>query len=188
MTTPDPIRNKEQILKFRQYYKKDNPNPRNYLLLLTGLNTALRISDILNIRFCDVFDFTSRSVRQHLLLKEQKTGKTSHIFINNQLKAAISEYVNFKELQKNIEPDELLFGISRIQAWRVVKKAADFCGIEGVISCHSLRKTFGYFAWKQGVEPALLMDVFNHSSYAVTKHYLGITQDDRDKIFMDIEL
>ena len=58
----------------------------------------------------------------------------------------------------------------------------------GVVSCHSLRKTFGYHAWRQGVPPVLLMNIYNHSSFQVTKRYLGIEQDDRDRIFKNIEL
>lgn len=54
------------------------------------------------------------------------------------------------------------------------------------ISCHSLRKTFGYHAWKQSVPPTMLMDIYNHSSYQITKRYLGIDQDDKDQVFEKI--
>ena len=60
--------------------------------------------------------------------------------------------------------------------------------MEGVISCHSLRKSFGYYAWKQGISPVMLMNIYNHSSYQVTKRYLGIEQDDRDQVFQTITL
>ena len=38
--------------------------------------------------------------------------------------------------------------ITRIQAFRIIKRAAEACNISGVVSCHSLRKTFGYHAWQ----------------------------------------
>ena len=68
------------------------------------------------------------------------------------------------------------------------RKAAEAVGIEDVIRCHSLRKTFGYHAWKMGTPPALLMEIYNHSSFQITKHYLGIEQDDKDAVFRNIQL
>ena len=56
------------------------------------------------------------------------------------------------------------------------------------ISCHSLRKTFGYQAYNAGVNPTMLMMIFNHSSFAVTKRYLGIEQEDKDQVFLNINL
>ena len=78
--------------------------------------------------------------------------------------------------------------ISRIQAFRIIKDAVDALGFEEHISCHSLRKTFGYQAWREGTEPALLMTIFNHSSYAITKRYLCIDQDDKDQLFLKMNL
>ena len=76
--------------------------------------------------------------------------------------------------------------ICRSQAWRIIKAAAVAVKAVGRISCHSLRKTFGYFAWKAGVQPVMLMDLFNHSSFEITKRYLGITQEDRDAVYLNV--
>lgn len=92
--------------------------------------------------------------------------------------------------------DSIVFGgtksnsepISRQQAYRIIKKAAENVGLTEHISCHSLRKTFGYHAWKQGTQPALLMSIYNHSSYEITMRYLCIAQDDKDKVFCNINL
>lgn len=78
--------------------------------------------------------------------------------------------------------------ISRIQAYRIIHDASNELGFETKISCHSLRKTFGYQAWKQGAEPALIMNIYNHSSYQITKRYLCIDQDDRDSLYQKINL
>ena len=78
--------------------------------------------------------------------------------------------------------------IGRVQAWRIVKEAALAVGVNGQIGCHSLRKSLGYHAWKSGVTAVLLMDIFNHSSFEVTKRYLGITQDERDKVYLELTL
>ena len=78
--------------------------------------------------------------------------------------------------------------INRTQAYRIVRTAASKTVQDDHISCHSLRKTFGYHAWKNGTPPALLMDVYNHSSYRITQQYLGIRQDERDEIYLQLEL
>lgn len=195
MNTAQPIRNNEDLLRFMEYYKTISPNSRNDLMMVMGLNTALRISDILGLRWRDVYDFEQERHKVHLSLVEQKTDKRTLILLNQNVKHALADHM--AQLQgrgRQVNPEDWLFEnqkragnpISRIQAFRIVKKAAAACHLEGVISCHSLRKTFGYYAWRQGVEPAMLMNLFNHSSFANTVRYLGIEQDDRDRIFRDI--
>ncbi|WP_082446722.1 tyrosine-type recombinase/integrase [Cytobacillus solani] len=45
------------------------------------------------------------------------------------------------------------------------------------IGTHTLRKTFGYYFYKQYKDVAALQEIFNHSSPAVAVRYIGITQD-----------
>ncbi len=197
MNTAQPIRDESELVCFKEYYRTVEPNTRNYLMMIMGLNTALRISDILEIRWGDVYDFERQEYRKHLSIVEQKTDKCSLIFLNKNVKEALAEHLSYLIKSGKIpEPDTWVFEnlkrpgnpISRIQAFRIIKKDAEECHLEGVISCHSLRKTFGYHAWQQGTEPVLLMNIFNHSSFRNTVRYLGIEQDDRDRIFRDINL
>ena len=57
MNTAEPIRELEELERFKNYYAYEKPNIRNYTLLCIGLNTALRISDMLMLRWGDVYDF-----------------------------------------------------------------------------------------------------------------------------------
>ena len=163
MSTTQPIRDREALQKFKNYYLLNEANYRNYALIITGLNTALRISDILRLTWNAVFD--GDRIREHIELKEQKTGKTNRILLN-----------------RAENP------LSRYQAYRIIRHAAQMTGLGDNISCHSLRKTFGYYAWKQGIPPAMLMCIFNHSSFQVTRRYLCIDQDDKDAVFSNIKL
>ncbi len=192
MGTTQPIRTKEELKKFTDYYKINKNNPRNYALIVFGLHTALRISDILEITWKEVYDFEQQTFHKYLGLKERKTGKYVNIALNPHIIEALSIW---KE-QISPEPQHRLFckktmplaPLSRSQAYRIVKEASENALHKQNISCHSLRKTFGYHAWKQGTQPALLMDIFNHSSYQITKRYLGIGQDEKDSVYMNIDL
>lgn len=192
MNTAQPIKNLEELEQFKRYYREVKPNLRNYTLLILGLNTALRISDLLSLQWRQVYDFARDSVRSHIVLVEQKTGKHSQIYLNDSIHQALLLYKEDLLENGSFWPEQYLISnhknipLSRSQAWRIIKAAAESCNISGVISPHSLRKTFGYHACKRGVRPAMLMEVFNHSSFEVTKRYLGIEQDDRDEVFRNI--
>lgn len=192
MSTTQPIKNKKDLQALKDYYRSKKPNPRNYLLIIMGLNSALRISDILHLTYGDFFDYQKKKWKSHLTLKEQKTGKTNCIYINREIHDALQRHSGYKEHF----PTDYLFAsrmhseqpLSRFQAYRIIKEAASYAGMPEYVSCHSLRKTFGYHAWKQGVSPVMLMSIYNHSSYQITKRYLCIDQDDKDEVFLKIRL
>lgn len=192
MSTTQPIRNIEQLKQFKNYYRYEKPNARNYMLIIIGLNSALRISDILPLTYGDIYDFYKKEWKTHIAIREQKTGKLNRVLINKEIRSVLEHCSDYSHHQE----DDWLFEsqiqsnmpLSRFQAYRLVKEAAAFAGLNSGISCHSLRKTFGYHAWKQGTPPALLMNIYNHSTYQITKRYLCIDQDDKDEVFEKIQL
>lgn len=191
MAAAEPIRDKRHIKKMTDYYLKKNEF-RNYLLVIMGLHTALRISDLLSLRWRDVVDFQTRIFNRYVHITEKKTGKNKVIALND---LVINELKIYFDVAKHSAPTDFIFSnnrkknpgpINRIQAYRIIKNAAGELNIEGNISCHSLRKTFGYHAWKKQVPIAVIMDIYNHSSFEITRRYLGICQDDRDKVYLEM--
>jgi integrase len=185
MAITQPIRNKNQIRELASFYLKAG-QLRNYVLIILGLNTALRISDLLRLTWDDVYDFENNRVRTRIDIIEKKTRKAKSIVLNS---SAISALTLFAGVSARsgcflIENSRTLKAISRIQAYRLIRAAAEALGFSCRVSCHSLRKTFGYHARKSGVSPAVIMEIYNHSSLSVTRRYLGVTQDDKDAVYM----
>lgn len=191
MSATKPIKNQENIQKLKDYFLGQQ-RYRDYTLVTFGLNTALRISDLLSLTWKDVYHFDTHCFYTYVNVKEQKTGKMNQIYLNVSVIQALSLLL---EHNPDISGDTYIFKsrkgtqpISRIQAYRIIHDAGNALGFETKVSCHSLRKTFGYQAWKQGAEPALIMNIYNHSSYQITKRYLCIDQDDRDSLYQRVNL
>ncbi len=168
-------------------------NPRNFLLLLFGLNTDLRIGDILPLKVKDV------TAGNYIDIIEQKTGKQKRFPINKTLRREIDKYIKDKQLK----PWDYLFEsqkkctepgkegqkkpISREQAWKILNKAAKQFGIHH-IGTHSMRKSFGYHMYQKTQDIAMLMEMFNHSSPDITLRYIGINQERIDDAVADFSL
>lgn len=193
MSTTQPIKKPDDIERLKQYFYR-NGELRNYALITLGVNTALRISDLLRLKWQDVWNFNTYSFREHVIITEQKTGKVANIYLNTSCRTCLKELQ--QSLPDGVIPSGYIFRsrtgnnrpISRNRAYVIIKKACRSLGYEDNISCHSLRKTFGYHAWKQGIYPTVIMSIYNHSSMEITKRYLSIEQDDKDEVFKNIML
>lgn len=182
MNTVDPIRDIEQIRKMKDYLI--TRNYRDYILFILGINTGLRISDLLNLKVSDVKD------KYHIIIKEQKTGKEKKFLLNDQTREEIKRYVEHKD-----EDDHLFYSkrnrsaaIDRTMAYRILNEAAEATGLETRIGTHTLRKTFGFHLYQQKKDVALLQYLFNHSSPSVTLRYIGINQSVADEVMKGFNL
>ena len=188
MALTQPVRNKKHLKQLADYFLRRGQY-RNHLLLVTGAHTALRISDILRLQWTDVYDEERQEFYTHVTLREGKTGKSKTIILHPTVINALQMYLPYRKgafiftgNRKN------LAAISRIQAWRILSTAAEAIRLGIRVSAHALRKTAGYHLWQNGTSPVLLMAVFNHSSYEVTKRYLGISQDELDQVYLAVAL
>ena len=87
MSTTQPIRSKQLLHDFKDYYLTKQPNSRNYTLILIGLNTALRINDILHLTWGDVYCTEHSRFYTHLLITEKKTEKeTTYLYLVTECK------------------------------------------------------------------------------------------------------
>lgn len=170
MVHVEPIREKEKIEIVKRILKENGS--RDYLLFLIGINSGLRISDLLKLKVADVKN------KEYIELIEQKTNKYKRFPITKSFKHELEEFISCKD------GEEWLFKskrgkrpITRIQAYRIISKACLKAGITAHIGTHTLRKTFGYHFYRENKDVALLQCIFNHSTPSVTLRYIGINQE-----------
>lgn len=184
MNYVEPIRNKADISKIENFLSEDNQ--RNRLIFVFGINTGLRVSDILALNVGDVKD------KQNIVIRERKTGKYKKIPLNNKLKKLIREYLN--DNSKNKLGTPLFLGdkgsrMHRSVVYRFLNEAVTSLNLEvGAIGTHTMRKTFGYHHYKKFNDVALLQNILNHSSPSITLRYIGISQEEIDFSYSNFEL
>lgn len=180
--TVEPIRDKNKVKQMYNYL--NGQDPKYGLIFKFGLNTGLRISDILPLKVKNIFN-ENMEFLDYLILSEKKTGKEKKIKINKALQKVLE--LNVK--RQHLSAESFLFSskkgghLGRVQAYRVLKEAAEIIGLQN-FGTHSLRKTWGYWTYKMSkYNIGLIMDTFNHSSASITLRYIGVNQDQKDELY-----
>lgn len=182
MELVEPIRNKKQIESLKKYLR--GQNIRDYLLFVLGINSGLRISDLLKLTVEDV------QGQDRINIREQKTGKAKDFPLSETCKKAINEYLK----ATNITTGALFISrkgdkpITRVQAYRLINEGAKRVGITEPVGTHTLRKTFGYHAYQNGVDITRIQKLLNHSTPSVTLSYIGITKEELDNVYISLNL
>lgn len=188
MNTVNPIREMNLVLDIADYlrYKKGKYSYRNYMLWFFGVYLGLRISDILLRQVRDIRHDNT------LYFRDTKTNKENYITIPDEYVKDIRDYI------KDMRQHEYLFAsrkyikkkdfrgevlcikkpISRQQAYNIISQACYHFGLTNV-GTHTMRKTFGYFLYKETNDIVLVQDMLNHTNPSYTKRYIGITQEDK---------
>ena len=195
MNFVEPIRDPKKIAQIKNLLRGQN-RYRDLLLFVTGINSALRISDLLTLRIGHFLDEQGH-IKQRFDIHEQKRGKRQKVVINNSIRETLEEFLSKNPGIEN-KPDNFVFfntksnnftnPIGRGQAWKFVAAICHEVGLRGNYGTHSLRKTWGYHARLQGVDLVLIMHKLNHSSIATTKRYLGITDEELQEIVQRLNL
>lgn len=195
MNFVEPIRDRNRISQIKNQLRGEG-RFRDLLLFVVGINSALRISDLLQLRISHFVD-EHNHIRRRFAIKEEKRGKRQEVVINDSIRKALDEYLSAYPGAAS-DPDNYVFfnsktnnfsePIKRGQAWKFITGICADIRLRGNFGTHSLRKTWGYHARMNGVDLALIMYKLNHASLAYTKRYLGITDDELEEVVKKLNL
>jgi integrase len=174
----------------KKYIKKSSM--RDYALFILGINSALRVSDLLSFKVSDIMN-PDGSIKDRITLVEQKTKKTKSFPFNDSIKETMTEY-----LKTDINKNGVLFpsrigdenqAVTRQHVHCFLKEAAKAVGIKEEISTHSLRKTFSFNLYQNNIKTNpgilnILQKILNHANSSTTMRYIGLEQGEIDTLYM----
>lgn len=181
-----PIKKKEDLQAVAAWLN-ENADPKYLLGFVLGINLGLRASELLSLTVSDVMnsDGTIKFVEDYedttdrIAVHQKKVHKKRNIYLNQACVDILNWYFS-----NNFCKGQYLFssregGHIRPDTFRkVLKAAAQACGIKQNIGTHTLRKTFGYQHYNQFHDIQHLQRLFGHSSPLITMRYIGVTEED----------
>lgn len=183
----DALRDLKDIKSMKRVLKKHSE--RDYVLFVLGINTGLKLTEMLNLQVQDVM--TEDEMRHYLYVVQKDGFPNKEVYLNEQVRKAIKHYVQ----NHGLGAEQYLFAstktklpVSRQQAYRIIHDAAIEVGIKGKVGPNSMRKTYGYHAYKKGVAISLLQKYFHHATRGETLKYIGIEKDEIIKTEIDVNL
>jgi integrase len=204
--TAEPIKSLADIARVSEYLIK-NGRYRDNMLFILGINFGLRVSDLRLLRFCDLLEEAREgyAFKRSFPLLEQKTKNTRkvprnrYITINAAVMGAVELYL--RHAKKTPQLDDFLFvsesnhaggALSRASIDRIMKGIGADLGLPCKMATHTLRKTFAYHQMAMSRNDPrkllLLQKIFGHSSVAQTLDYIGITKDEIEQAYLNLNL
>ncbi|MCL0319343.1 tyrosine-type recombinase/integrase [Apilactobacillus xinyiensis] len=186
ITDVQPLRTREDIEAVKNYLRKGRFGERDLMIFLVGINTGLRCSDIVQLRLGTVVHDKTPYIY------EQKTGKKRQVnlkniareldnYIHNQSFTSMDDYL-FPSRKHNVSEHITVNGF-----YKVIRRVEFQMGRHD-LGTHTMRKTFGYHFYKKTNSIAMVMQVLNHSNPAITKRYIGISDEEVNNQLSDFIL
>ena len=184
MSATLPIKSRDKVKEMLNYLR--SRSPRDALLFQTGVNTALRISDLLTLQVRHVSE--NNEIKEYIDIKEQKTGKSNRIKITSTLSIVLKAYIE----RYGLKTDDYLFfrikhdhgknlPIGRDRASKILVAAAKACNIDHC-NTRSMRQTHAYHVYMASKKNiGLVQKLLNHTQPSVTLRYIGVSQSEMDE-------
>ena len=207
--TSSPIKSVDDLMSVANYFLSRG-RYRDNMLFIVGINFGLRVSDLLTLRFSDLIESSGEDTyrfKTTFAILEKKTSKTRkvqknrYISINEAVVNAVTLYLQHTEdvcLSDYLFRSESNNGkvankpMHRNSVERILKEAGQALGLDIHIATHTLRKTFAYHQMlMSNNDPRkllLLQKMFGHSTSAQTLDYIGITNEEIEDAYMNLNL
>jgi len=179
---PEVLTEKEQEKLLDQFNERYVTSCRNKIMFLLMLNTGLRVSEVVALRWKDV-NLTSGKV----MVREGKGAKDRSLWVDNSQLEELGEWKE-RQVKKIGELPRWVFSTLREgndgkkltiqQVWKTLKTYAEKAGIEKDISPHTLRHTFATDLYRETGKIRLVQKALGHADLSTTMIYTHIVDEE----------
>ena len=197
----EPIKSLDDIQHISQYLIQ-NGRYRDNLLFVAGINFGLRCGDLLKLKVGHILAEDGTAYRDKIVIREQKTKKIREAYLNDAICDAADLYFGsvgmvdlndylFKSQCNRVKSKGTPMTVRSVE--RLLKEIInDECGLDVHASTHTLRKTFSYHILMNAPDRTraveFLMKILGHSSPSVTLAYAGITKQEIEQSYKNLNL
>ena len=169
---------REVLSDIKEYFSDKRFGLRDWTFLIFGINSGNRCGDIGKLRIGDVVGFDGR-IKSDVEYMAQKTRTWEHLYIQDELKPIIEEYIKTLQNQSRgawLFPTNNGNPMSTKTYWKILNKVRTDLELDFHLSTHSMRKTLGTTAYEAyGMDGA--RELLRHKNNKVTARYIGVTED-----------
>ncbi len=142
--------------------------------LLYGL--GLRISEAIGLKLDQV------NLDEALVMVQGKGGKQRLVPLGSKVSATLRDYLRLEWQARGTRTDTVLlnrFGrpLSRMGAWKIVRRVCDEAGIKSDVSPHTFRHSFATHLIEAGADLRSVQEMLGHADISTTQIYTHLDQD-----------
>ena len=164
MVVSFPIKDKYTIEKIKDLFKKKN-RQRDLLLFELGINTGLRLNDLLNLKVNDV-------ANKHYLVNKTKT-----FFLNDELRDLIDKVTYNQKSSEYLFQNRFKKQLDRTAVFHSFKEICTELALPQNISVASWRKTFAYHHYQKYKDLSYLQWLFNQATVNLTLRFIDVEEN-----------
>ncbi|MGV3630286.1 MAG: site-specific tyrosine recombinase XerD [Bacteroidota bacterium] len=152
--------------------------PRNRAILETLYSCGLRVSELVNLKFADLY------FDQGFIRVLGKGNKQRLVPVSPQVEMEIGQYINATRNHLNVKPGQEAFvflnrrgsKLTRNMIFIIIQQLANETGLKKTISPHTFRHSFATHLIEGGANLRAIQEMLGHESITTTEIYTHLDQ------------
>ena len=162
MKAVEPITCRSTLERMKSHLR--GRSERDYLIFRLGINLGFSIQQLLALKVEQIRGATEMSIGENSIEICQSLQKELEAYLGDRTEGLLF-------------PSRLGRPLTRHQVDIIIKRAADHVEFEQSVGVTTIRKTFAYWAYRQGTSLQVLRKYLNQSSIRKTREYIAIKEE-----------